>query len=155
MNSLSLNALLNDLKNDEPEVRDTATRELWQLWFEQKGLVGVQLLNRSRLLVDSGETDQAELVLTQLIQTMPDFAEAWNQRAILYFLEHRYRKAIADCHQAIRLNPFHFGAWHGMGLCHLNLQEYRRAAHAFRQSLDIQPHSVENQRMLLECVAHL
>jgi tetratricopeptide (TPR) repeat protein len=155
MNSVPLNALLNDLKNDEPMVRDAATRELWQLWFEQKGMVGVQLLKRSRLLMESGETDQAELVLTQLIQTMPDFAEAWNQRSILYFLEYRYRKAIADCHQAIRLNPFHFGALHGMGLCHLNLQEYRQAAQAFRRSLEIQPHSVENQRMLLECMAHL
>jgi tetratricopeptide (TPR) repeat protein len=155
MNSVPLNALLHNLKNDEQIIREAATRELWQRWFEQKGLVGVQLLTRSRHLIETGETDQAELVLTQLTQTMPDFAEAWNQRAILYFLEHRYRKAIADCQQSIRLNPFHFGALHGMGLCHLNLQEYRQAAQAFRQSLDLQPHSVENQRMLLECMAHL
>ena len=155
MNSIPINALLNDLKSDGQTVRETATQKLWQLWFEQKGVVGVQILNRSRLLIDAGDIDQAELILTQLIQTMPDFAEAWNQRAILYFMEHRHRKAISDCQQAIRLNPFHFGALHGMGLCHLLLAEHRQAAQAFRQALEIQPHSVENQRMLLECVAHL
>ncbi len=155
MNSVPLNTLLNNLKHDEQRVREAATRELWQRWFEQKGLVGVQLLTRSRNLIEVGQADQAELMLTQLIQTMPDFAEAWNQRAILYFLERRYRKAIADCQQTLRLNPFHFGALHGMGMSHLNLQEYRQAAQAFRQALDLQPHSVENQRMLLECMAHL
>ena len=155
MNSVSINALLNNLKNDEQEVRESAVRELWQRWFEQKGILGVQLLNRSRLLIEAGDIDQAEMVLTQLIESMPDFAEAWNQRAILYFIEHRYRKSILDCQQATRLNPFHFGALHGMGLSHFRLQEYDLAAQAFRQVLELQPHSVENRRMLLECIAHL
>lgn len=155
MNSVPINALLNNLKDNEQEVRESAVRELWQRWFEQKGILGVQLLNRSRLLIEAGDTDQAEMVLTQLIESMPDFAEAWNQRAILYFMEHRYRKSVSDCQQATRLNPFHFGALHGMGLSHLRLQEYGLAAQAFRQVLELQPHSVENQRMLLECMAHL
>ncbi len=155
MNSVPIHSLLNDLKHDEQGIRETATRELWQLWFEQKGTVGVQMLNRARALMATGDRDQAELLLNHLIQSMPDFAEAWNQRAILYFLEYRYRKSISDCQQALRLNPFHFGALHGMGLAYVNLQEYRQASQAFRQVLDILPHSVENQRMLLECMAHL
>ncbi|MBC7515998.1 MAG: tetratricopeptide repeat protein [Alkalinema sp. FL-bin-369] len=155
MNSVPINALLNNLKDNEQKVRESAVRELWQRWFEQKGILGVQLLNRSRLLIEAGDTDQAEMVLTQLIESMPDFAEAWNQRAILYFMEHRYRKSVSDCQQTTRLNPFHFGALHGMGLSHLRLQEYGLAAQAFRQVLELQPHSVENQRMLLECMAHL
>jgi tetratricopeptide (TPR) repeat protein len=155
MNSVPMHSLLNDLKHDEQNIRETAIHELWQIWFEQKGIVGVQMLNRSQSLMETGDRDQAERVLTQLIQSMPDFAEAWNQRAILYFLEQRYRKAISDCQQALRLNPFHFGALHGIGLSHLNLQEYRQASQAFHQVLDILPHSVDNQRLLLECIAHL
>jgi Tfp pilus assembly protein PilF len=42
-----------------------------------------------------------------------------------------------------------------MGLCHLKMSEYRQASQAFRQALEIQPYSVENQRMILECAAHL
>ncbi len=155
MDSVPLNSLLQDLKNDDSEIRDVAMQELWRRWFEQKGKMGLQMLQRSQVLQNQGSLDEAESVLSQVIRSMPDFAEAWNRRAVVYFMQHRYRKAIADCQQTIVLNPFHFGALHGMGLCYLNLSEYRQASQAFRQALTIQPHSVENQRMLLECLSHL
>jgi tetratricopeptide (TPR) repeat protein len=49
----------------------------------------------------------------------------------------------------------HFGALHGMGLCHIALGEYREALTAFHQALAVQPYSLENQRMILECTAKL
>jgi tetratricopeptide (TPR) repeat protein len=55
----------------------------------------------------------------------------------------------------IRLNPFHFGALHGLGLCHAALEEYREAIQAFYRVLKIQPYSLENQRLFLECTARL
>jgi tetratricopeptide (TPR) repeat protein len=155
MDTIPLNSLLQDLKSDDDEIRDAATQELWRRWFEQKGRMGLQMLQRSQMLQHQGALDEAESVLSQVIRSMPDFAEAWNRRAVVYFMQERYRKAIADCQQTIALNPFHFGALHGMGLCHLKLSEYRPASQAFRQALALQPHSVENQRMLLECSAHL
>ena len=155
MDSIPLNSLLLDLKSMDDVVRDLATQELWRRWFEQKGTMGLQLLQRSQLLQDQGNLDEAEAVLSQLIRTMPDFAEAWNRRAVVYFIQHRYRKAIADCQKTLVLNPVHFGALHGMGLCYLKLAEYRQASQAFRKALMIQPHSLENQRMVLECMAHL
>jgi tetratricopeptide (TPR) repeat protein len=155
MDTIPLNSLLHDLKSDDGVIRDAATQELWRRWFEQKGTMGLQLLQRSQLLQNQGSFDEAESILSQVIRSMPDFSEAWNRRAVVYFMQDRYRKAIADCQQALALNPFHFGALHGMGLCYLRLSEYRQASQAFRQALAIQPHSVENQRMLLECSAHL
>jgi tetratricopeptide (TPR) repeat protein len=155
MDTIPLNLLLKDLKDDELEVREAAAQELWRRWFEQKGKIGLQLLERSQTLQDQGAMNEAEAMLSQTIRSMPDFAEAWNRRAVVYFMQGRYRKAISDCHQTLALNPFHFGALHGMGLCYLRLLEYRQASQAFRQALLIQPHSVENQRMLLECTAQL
>ncbi len=155
MDTLPLNSLLQDLKSNDGEIRDAATQELWRRWFEQKGRTGLQMLQRSQLLQNQGSLDEAESVLSQVIRSMPDFAEAWNRRAVVYFIQNRHRKAISDCQQALALNPYHFGALHGMGLCYLKLSEYRQASQAFRQALALQPHSVENQRMLLECSAHL
>ncbi len=155
MDAISLNSLLQNLKSDDGETRDAALQELWRRWFEQKGKMGLQMLQRSQVLQNQGSLDEAESVLSQVIRSMPDFAEAWNRRAVVYFMQDRYRKAIADCQQAIALNPYHFGALHGMGLCYLKLSEYRQASQAFRQALALQPHSVENQRMLLECLSHL
>ncbi|HEY9302318.1 MAG TPA: tetratricopeptide repeat protein, partial [Phormidium sp.] len=142
-------------KNPDEEVRDRATAELWRIWFEQKGIVGFERIRRAQLLLEAGEINEAETMLTQLISDLPDFAEAWNRRAVLYYSVGQYKKAIADCQMVIKLNPNHFGALHGLGLCHTAIGEYREAIQAFRQALEIQPHALVNQRLILECTARL
>ena len=155
MDNRSIERLLEDLKHADPEVRNRATQELWRRWFEQKGVAGLEQIRQAQMLLETGEKLQAEAVLTQLIQDLPDFAEAWNRRALLYYLQRRYRASIADCEQVVRLNPIHFGALHGLGLCHMALGEYSVAIGAFREALKIQPHAVQNQRLILECTAKL
>ncbi len=155
MDQPPIDALLQDLHHPESEVRDRATQQLWQRWFQQKGMVGLRLLQQAEMLLEAGELTQAETLLTQVTTDLPDFAEAWNRRAVLYFTMGRYRKAIADCQQVIQLNPVHFGALHGLGLCHAALGEYSAAIGAFRRALEIQPYALENQRLILECTARL
>jgi tetratricopeptide (TPR) repeat protein len=147
--------LLQDLKHQESTIREVATQTLWRIWFEQKGSIGLQLLQRSQELLNAGELQEAEWALTRAIQSMPDFAEAWNRRAVLYFMQRQYLLALDDCYQVVRLNEAHFGAWHGLGLCHAALGQYQDAIQAFRQALVLQPHSLENQRQVLECTACL
>lgn len=155
MDSPLINQLLADLKHPEPAVRQRATQELWRVWFLQKGMYGWELLQQSQILLEAGEVNQAEAALTELINDQPDFAEAWNQRAFLYYKLGQYQKSLDDCQMAIELNPYHFGAFHGMGLCHIALQSYSEAIAAFRQALEIQPFSLENQKLILECTARL
>ena len=155
MQSTPVQTLLRDLKSEEREIRDHALQELQQLWMDQKGIVGLQMLHRAQSFLNTGDLGQAELLLTQLTQSMPNFAEAWHQRAILYFGAQRYRKSLSDCQQTIALNPFHFQAMHGLGLCHFQLKEYRAASQALRRALSLYPHDLESQRLLLECAAHL
>ncbi|MCY7276400.1 MAG: tetratricopeptide repeat protein [Phormidesmis sp. CAN_BIN44] len=155
MNKASMNSLLQDLKNADEEVRDQATEELWRIWFNQKGTSGFQALERAQRLLESGEITQTEAVLTDLIEAMPDFSEAINRRAVLYFLTGDYQKAIADCQAVICLTPIHFGALHGLGLCYAALGDYQKAIQAFREALKIQPFAIQNQRLILECTAKL
>jgi tetratricopeptide (TPR) repeat protein len=155
MDSVSVEDLLEDLKNPEAKVRDQATRTLWEFWFWQKGISGLEQLQRSQELLDAGEIKPAERLLTQLIDELPDFAEAWNRRAVLYYSQREYEKAIDDCEAAIRLVPFHFGALHGLGLCYAALGNYQAAIHTFHRALEVQPHALINQKLLLECLAVL
>lgn len=149
------NRLLKDLKNPDETVRQQATQELWKIWFLQKGIYGWELLQRSQVLIEAGEITQAEAALTELINDQPNFAEAWNRRAVLYFTLGQYRKSLDDCEMVIKLNPIHFGAIHGLGLCHAALGDYSAAITAFRRALEIQPYALENQRLILECTARL
>lgn len=155
MNDPQTQLLLEQLQSADSEVRDRATHQLWELWFQQKGMYGYQQLMRAQMLMEGRRLTEAEQVLTEAVRNQPDFAEAWNRRAVLYYIQRRYRAAIADCLKVIDLVPIHFGALHGLGLCYAALGEYKLAIDAFHQALDVQPYSLENQRMILECSAKL
>ncbi|HEY9632522.1 MAG TPA: tetratricopeptide repeat protein [Coleofasciculaceae cyanobacterium] len=155
MTEPSIDSLLEELKNPDENIRKWATTELWRIWFNQKGKYGIELIERSQIMFEVGETTQAEALLTQLIQEHPDFAEAWNRRGVLYYMLGEYKKSKNDCEQVIKLNPVHFGALHGLGLCHAALGNYRAAIQSFQKALEIQPYAVANQRLILECTARL
>ncbi len=155
MDDALIAVLLEELKSEEEAVRDRATQKFWQLWFGQKGAIGLGVLRRSHMLIEIGDYAGAETVLSEVIESQPDFAEAWNRRAVLYFTQGRYWDAIADCDMVVNLNPIHFGALHGLGLSYAAVGHYQQAIQAFHRALAIQPYSVENQRFILECTAQL
>lgn len=155
MRDPELDGLLSDLQSDSEPVREQAIQELWRRWFNQKGMMGLKRLQQAQRVLEAGQFERAEDLLTEVIHDWPDFAEAWNRRAVLYYMRRDYQKAIADCEEVVRLNPHHFGALHGLGLCHAALAEYREAIGAFRQASAIVPHAIENQRLILECTARL
>lgn len=155
MDQTQIERLLADLKHANTSVRDRASSKLWQLWFHQKGMYGVQQLMQAQSLLDTGAIAQAEALLSEVIQAQPDFAEAWNRRAVLRYSQDDYWQAIADCQKAVQLIPYHFGALHGLGLCHSAVGNYTAAIQAFRQALAVQPYALVNQRMILECTAKL
>ncbi|MEE3716206.1 tetratricopeptide repeat protein [Tumidithrix elongata RA019] len=155
MSQPPIDSLLKDLKSEDEDIRTQATQELWQIWFMQKGDYGLDLIRQSQTLLEQGETRRAEDLLTELINDQPDFSEAWNRRAVLYYTLGKYQKSLKDCQHVIELNPIHFGAIHGMGLCYAALGDYMSAIKAFRRVLELQPYALINQKLILECTAML
>jgi tetratricopeptide (TPR) repeat protein len=155
MDDLLIDRLLEDLKHADEDIQERATTELWQIWFRQKGQYGLEILQDAQACLENGDFSGAEAILTELIADQPDFAEAWNRRAVLRYILGNYQQSLTDCQRTVELNPIHFGALHGMGLCHAALGNYVEAIHAFRQVLEIQPHATLNQRLILECTARL
>ena len=86
------------------------------------------------------------------VQLKPDFAEAWNKRATLYFITGEYKKSLADCDEVIKRNPAHFGALAGYGQIYLRLDEPEKALEYFRRALVVNPNmeSVEAAVQVLE-----
>ena len=155
MDAAQVEALLAALTDPDSTVRDRATSTLWHHWFHQKGAYGAQQLMQAETLLHSEQMFQADKLLSEVVQAQPDFAEAWNRRAVLRYTEADYWRAIADCQKTIQLVPYHFGALHGLGLCHSQLGNYTAAIQAFRGALEVQPYALSNQRMILECTAKL
>lgn len=155
MDADQVEQLLADLRQPDPAIRDRASSMLWHRWFHQKGVYGAQQLMQAESLLQTGQIGQSNRLLNDIIQAQPDFAEAWNRRAVLRYTDADYWGAIADCQQAIELVPYHFGALHGLGLCHSAVGNYTAAIQAFRRALEVQPYALANQRMILECTAKM
>ena len=86
--------------------------------------------------------------LTRLTRMHPFFAEGWNRRATLLWQLGQVEQSLADCRKAVLLDPDHFGAWQGMGLCQVRLGDLSAAQKAFQQALRLIPHDRQTQRYL-------
>lgn len=78
------------------------------------------------------------------------YAQAHNQRATVLFLMEDFKQSIEVCRLVLDLNPYHFGAASGMGLCHLRLRDYQGALRAFEQALQIHPGLSNAQHFVAE-----
>ncbi len=137
-------------EDDDTLVRRFAADALWELWFR----AGTPEQNR-RLERAAGMPDAVGAVseLDDLIREAPDFAEAYNQRAIAHFRRGDYARSADDCEAVLRLNPHHFGAASGLGQCLLKLKKPRAALRAFRQAIELNPtleHLTETIQALVE-----
>ena len=63
----------------------------------------------------------------------------------------RYEQSVADCKRVVALNPNHFGAWQGMGLCQLQLGEVEAAIKSLRAALKINPYDRNLRETLRRC----
>jgi tetratricopeptide (TPR) repeat protein len=126
-------ALLHD---EDRTVRQMAAEALWSLWFRADTDANNEELRR---LTRQNDPRKAIAGLDALIKKAPAFAEAYNQRAILYFRLEEYQQSIADCEKVLKLNAFHFGAEAGMAQCYMKLKKPRSALKAFRHAHQINP----------------
>lgn len=125
------------LHDEERQTAQMAADTLWTIWFRGDRPANNQELQR---LARLRQRDKALAGLNALIARAPEFAEAYNQRAILYFRLKKLECAIADCEKTLELNPYHFGAQAGLGQCYLQMRKHRAALKAFRAALRLNPH---------------
>lgn len=83
---------------------------------------------------------QARAILDRLVAAAPDWAEAWNKRATLAFVEERDLESLADIARTFEFEPRHFGAAAGLGQICLRQDRRREALAAFDIALRINPH---------------
>ncbi len=155
LNMSSTEELLRALKDQDPKKRNQATKALWSLWHREAGESAELKLNKGASLMNGKKFSQAEEVFKGLISEFPDFAEAHNKLATLLYLEGKYLNSVEECKIVLSLNPHHFGAWNGLGLCLFNLGRYGEAIQSFQSALEIQPFADVNRVYIARCRGNL
>ena len=145
---------LDELFEQLHQTKDPAKAQLvqsyiWALWVEAHDDGLNQLMHGGTRAMQVGDLDVAIGMFGQLIEVAPDFAEAWNKRATIYYMIGRYDDSIADCLKVLELEPRHFGALSGLGLIHTSMDDKPAALHWFREALRQNPH-MDNIRERVE-----
>ncbi|HKY07456.1 MAG TPA: tetratricopeptide repeat protein [Candidatus Binatia bacterium] len=131
---------LEALKGDDSELAATAEAVLWRTWCRSGDAETDRLFRAGVDAMQQNRLADAEEAFARVIEMAPGFAEGWNKRATVRYMQNNFKASVADCRETLARNPNHFGASSGQGLCHMALGEYREAAVCFRRALDIHPH---------------
>jgi tetratricopeptide (TPR) repeat protein len=124
-----------------PVTYELAEHAMWSIWLRLgKTPEANHQVARGAQALEREDFEHAISHFTRAIELDPDFAEAYNQRAIAQFLLERYEPSIADCERTVQRMPIHFGALAGMGHCYAHLGQTEKAIEAYERALAVHPH---------------
>jgi tetratricopeptide (TPR) repeat protein len=124
---------------DEASAKHVEAR-IWALWMQTPSDTAALLMSRAKAAIDAKNADVALKLLDSVIKLRPEYAEAWNRRATIYYLQNDYSRSLADIEQVLSREPRHFGALAGLGMIMQELGDDKRALDAFRKALAVNPH---------------
>ena len=134
---------------DGPEAQ-RAEQSIWSLWMTSDSPTADALLAQAMKASTANETAAALSILDKVIEVHPDYAEAWNKRATVYFLIGRYNDSVKDIEKVLELEPRHFGALSGLGMIKRQQGDLAGARAAFEEALSYNPHMEGVKRALEE-----
>lgn len=112
---------------------------IWALWTAAGGDTASLLMVRARAALELKDFDLAIKLLTAIIDIRPDYVEAWNRRATIYFMQRDFGASLSDLRNVLAREPRHFGAWAGLGMIMQDIGEDKLALAAFRRALELHP----------------
>jgi len=143
--------LIQALQVNEPGPREVAKKALEYLWFNAAGPEAFRVVEQAYRAAEREDLSNALELLSGVVRKYPNFAEGWNQRASVFWKMGEYEKSIADSRRAVSLNPNHYGAWQGLGICQLKLGDVAEACRCLRAAQRLLPHDEPTRSALKNC----
>ena len=112
---------------------------IWAIWLASTSDTANLLMGRAKSAADGKDYDLAIRLLNAVIDIRPDFTEAWNRRATVYYTKKDFGRALADIREVLAREPRHFGALSGLGMILQEIGDEKHALDAFRRALAVHP----------------
>ena len=149
--SEKLDALFADLKRErDPKEATKISNRIWIAWANWDDDAINLLMRRAQTSMQSKNFSAALDILDQVVVLAPDYSEAWNRRATVYYMANDYGRSIADVEQTLALEPRHYGAWMGLAQMMQALGEKKKAIFALQQALNVYPAMERPQETLVK-----
>jgi tetratricopeptide (TPR) repeat protein len=98
------------------------------------------LLRRARQAIGIEQYSDALKILDSTITLLPDWAEGWNARATVRYLDDDYDGSMADIAETLKREPKHLGALMGMAAILEARGKREEALKVYERALAIAPH---------------
>ena len=132
--------LFDTLQNAENRMTAARTeQDIWRRWNTAPSSEADDMLAQAQQAAQVGNQAAAAAMFERLVSSFPQYAEAWNQRAIYRFMQGDYGGALEDIAKTLALEPRHFGALAGRGQCYMHMNQPRDALQAFDAALAVNP----------------
>jgi tetratricopeptide (TPR) repeat protein len=136
----NLDFLFGALKVAPDDVTAKAIEErIWALWTASHSDTANLLMTRVKTAIEAKDLDLATNLLDAIIKVKPDYVEAWNRRATIYYMKKDYGRALNDIRQVLKREPRHFGALAGFGLILQDIGDDKQALEIYRRALSLYP----------------
>jgi len=132
---------LNKTENQQ-EISDII-KDIWDIWYEVDDPKVIEYFEKGIQAMRIRNYPLAVRFFNNLIEEDPNFAEAWNKRATVYFMMGDFDKSMQDIIKTLELEPRHFGALDGMGLIFIHQGQYQQAIDVYDKMLEIFPYSLK------------
>ena len=136
-----LNKLFDQLiKTHNLNNAEQLEKKIWSIWSEHPN--NNKLTDRLEFgteLMQYGDYNYALRVFNNIIITDPQWSEAWNKRATVFFLMNKLSNSLDDIDKVLSLEPRHFGALSGQARIFIKLQKYEKAIKSIERALRFYP----------------
>ena len=137
----ALEPLFEQLAGCQDAAEAVAVEErIWDVWMYHPHRLAARDLDLAATEIAAHCHDLAETRLTRLLRAAPDYCEAWNKRASLYYMQERDDECLANLHRVLELEPRHFGALCGVAEILYAHEDLEGALFAFETALRIHPY---------------
>ncbi len=121
------------------ETAKAIEQRIWALWMHSRSDTANLLMTRVQKAIEDKDLDLAIKLLDGIVKIKPDYIEAWNRRATIYYMRKDYGRSIADIREVLKREPRHFGALTGLGLILQDIGDDKQALEAYRRALAVYP----------------
>jgi tetratricopeptide (TPR) repeat protein len=132
--------LFGELHKSSPGNPNATIAKIWTLWEANDSPMAELLLAQANKAMRDGAFETSEIMLNEVVGSYPEFVEALNKRAMLYYNMKRYDEALEDVQAVLDVEPRHFGALIGQASIYQAQGNVAKAAQSLREAIAVNPH---------------